>query len=96
MVALSAHYNALLADRLSRTLGTEWEQRDRGKNRNAACELKVVPELLIREFSSRSRLIDEETDRLIEEYVARHGRRPSATRIIELRAKTGDPVREPE
>jgi hypothetical protein len=87
VVALSAHYNAVLADRMTRTFGIEWEQRDRGKNHNVAWELKLVPESLIREFSSRSRMIDEETDRLIGEYVARHGRRPSATRIIELRAK---------
>ena len=87
VVALSAHYNAVLADRMTRTFGIEWEQRDRGKNHNAAWELEPVPESLIREFSGRSRMVDEETDRLIGEYVARHGRRPSATRIIELRAK---------
>jgi conjugative relaxase-like TrwC/TraI family protein len=87
VVALSAHYNAVLADRMTRAFGIEWEQRDRGKNHNAAWELEVVPEPLIREFSSRSRMIDEETDRLIAEYVDTHGHRPSATRIIELRAK---------
>jgi conjugative relaxase-like TrwC/TraI family protein len=87
VVALSAHYNAVLADCMTRTFGIEWEQRDRGKNHNAAWELEPVPEALIREFSGRSRTIDEETDRLIAEYVARHGRRPSAPRIIELRAK---------
>ena len=87
VVALSAHYNAVLADRMTRTFGIEWEERDRGKNHNAAWELAPVPEELIREFSNRSRMIDEETDRLIGEYVARYRRRPSATRIIELRAK---------
>ncbi|QOT24105.1 relaxase domain-containing protein (plasmid) [Paenarthrobacter sp. YJN-D] len=87
VVAMSAHYNAVLADRMTRTFGIEWEQRDRGNNHNTAWELEPVPESLIREFSSRSRMIDQETNRLIEEYVARHGRRPSTTRIIELRAK---------
>ncbi|GAA2098408.1 MobF family relaxase [Nocardioides furvisabuli] len=87
VVALSAHYNAVLADRMTRTFGIEWEQRDRGKNHNVAWELEPVPESLIHEFSGRSRMVDEETDRLIGEYVARHGRRPSATRIVELRAK---------
>lgn len=86
VVALSAHYNAVLADRITRAFGIEWEQRDRGKNRNTAWELAPVPEDLISEFSSRSRLVDEETDRLIEEYVARRGHRPSPTRIIEMRA----------
>jgi conjugative relaxase-like TrwC/TraI family protein len=87
VVALSAHYNAVLADRITRTFGIEWEQRDRGKNHNPAWELECVPESLIGEFSSRSRMIDEETDRLIAEYVSRRGHLPSATRIIELRAK---------
>lgn len=87
VVALSAHYNAVLADRITRTFGIEWEQRARGKNHNPAWELECVPESLIREFSSRSRMIEEETDHLIAEYVDRHGHRPSATRIIELRAK---------
>jgi conjugative relaxase-like TrwC/TraI family protein len=88
VVALSAHYNAVLADRITGAFGIEWEQRDRGIHHNPAWELELVPESLIGEFSSRSRMIDEETDRLIAEYVDRHGgHRPSATRIIELRAK---------
>jgi conjugative relaxase-like TrwC/TraI family protein len=87
VVALSAHYNAVLADRMTRTFGIEWEQRARGKNHNPAWELEDVPESLIGEFSSRSRMIEEETDRLIGAYVHQHGHRPSPTRIIELRAK---------
>jgi conjugative relaxase-like TrwC/TraI family protein len=87
VVALSAHYNAVLADRITGVLGVKWEQRDRGINHNPAWELECVPESLIGEFSSRSRMIDAETDRLIADYVDRYGRRPSATRIIELRAK---------
>jgi conjugative relaxase-like TrwC/TraI family protein len=87
VVALSAHYNAVLADRITRAVGVEWEQRDRGNHHNPAWELEPVPESLIGEFSSRSRMIEEETDRLIAEYIDRHGHRPSATRIIELRAR---------
>jgi conjugative relaxase-like TrwC/TraI family protein len=87
VVALSAHYNAVLADRISESVGVEWEQRDRGIHHNPAWELELVPESLIGEFSSRSRMIEEETDRLIAEYVDTHGHRPSTTRIIELRAK---------
>jgi conjugative relaxase-like TrwC/TraI family protein len=87
VVALSAHYNAVLADRITRGFGIEWEQRVRGKNHNPAWELECVPESLIGEFSSRSRRIEEETDRLIAEYVDRHGHRPSSTGVIELRAK---------
>ncbi|MEO6712762.1 MAG: MobF family relaxase, partial [Mycobacteriales bacterium] len=86
VVALSEHYNAVLADRLTRVLGIEWEQRDRGEERSAAWELAPVPDELVREFSSRSRGIDLETDRLIATYVEKHGRRPSAETVIRLRA----------
>ncbi len=87
VVAISEHYNAVLADLITRTSGIEWEQRDRGKDRNPAWELAPVSEALIREFSSRSRAIDKEKDRLIEDYVAQHGRRPSSTTVILLRAR---------
>ncbi|KAB7743103.1 relaxase domain-containing protein [Nostocoides sp. F2B08] len=87
VVAISEHYNAVLADRITRLFGIEWEQRDRGEDRNPAWELAAVPELLVREFSSRSRHIDAEKDRLIDQYAATHGQRPSRTKVIELRAR---------
>jgi conjugative relaxase-like TrwC/TraI family protein len=86
VVAISEHYNAVLADLLTRRLGVGWDRRDRGADRNQALEITGVTEDLIAEFSNRSRDVDIETDRLIEEYVAEHGRRPSAKTIIELRA----------
>lgn len=85
VVAVSEHYNAILADRLSRTFGLTWEQRDRGKDRNPAWEITAVPQELIREFSSRSADIDAEKDRLIEDYIAEHGEQPSARTVIRLR-----------
>ncbi len=87
VVALSEHYNAVLADRLTGTLGVEWEARDRGRDRNPAWEITGVSEELIEEFSSRARDIDAETDRLIAAYTAEHGRRPSARTIVRLRAQ---------
>src|SRR5680860_404131 len=86
VVAISEHYNAVLADTLTRTFGVEWDRRERGKDRTRALEVTGVPEELVSEFSSRSRAIDIETDSLIEKYVADHGRRPSKRVIIELRA----------
>ena len=87
VIAVSEHYNAVLADRITRIFGIEWEQRDRGKDRNLAWELVPVPEVLIREFSGRSRHIDREKDRLIEEYVAQRGHRPTSVEVIQLRAR---------
>jgi conjugative relaxase-like TrwC/TraI family protein len=86
-VPISEHYNAVLADRMTRLFGIEWERRDRGSKRNPAWELEPVPESLIREFSSRSSHIDKEKDRLIAEHIERTGRSPSPARIIQLRAK---------
>ncbi|MBS3180967.1 relaxase domain-containing protein [Leucobacter sp. Marseille-Q4368] len=86
-VAISELHEAVFADRLPRALGIGWETRDRGKDRNPVWAIAAIPETLTSEFSSRSRHIDEEKDRLIAEYVAQHGHRPSATTIIKLRAQ---------
>lgn len=88
VVAVSEHYNAVLADVLTRSFGLDWEKRARGANRNLAFEVKGVSEELVAEFSNRSRAIEIEKDRLIEEYVAAHpGRRPGLATIIKLRAQ---------
>lgn len=87
VVALSEHYNGVLAAHLTRTLGLGWDRRDRGRDRNPAWEITGVPEVLIETFSSRSRAIEVEKDRLIAAYVTKHGREPSATTVIKLRAQ---------
>jgi conjugative relaxase-like TrwC/TraI family protein len=87
VVALSEHYNAVLADHLTRDLGVGWEVKDRGERRNPAFEIAGVPNELIAEFSSRSRDIEAATDTLIADYLSKHGRRPSRTTILKLRAE---------
>ncbi|MBL3700421.1 MobF family relaxase [Leucobacter luti] len=86
-VALSELHEAVFADHLTRTFGVEWESRDMGRDRNPAWAISTVPERLVAEFSSRSRQIDQEKNRLIAEYVARHGRQPSLATVIKLRAQ---------
>ena len=86
-VAISEMHEAVFADHLTRALGVTWETRDRGKDRNPAWAISSVPESLTAEFSSRSRTIDEEKDRLIADYVAAHGHQPTARTIIRLRAQ---------
>jgi conjugative relaxase-like TrwC/TraI family protein len=93
---LSALYDALLADRLSRALGVEWELRERGPDRNPRWEIAGVGDDLIAEFSSRTREIELKKEELIAEYVARHGRRPSAKVIVELRAQATLATRPPK
>src|SRR6478735_7249876 len=87
VTGLSAHYNALLADRLTRHLGIGWEQRQRRADRNPQWEITGVGEALIDEFSSRTREIELKKEQLIASYVTRHGRRPSEKKIVELRAQ---------
>ena len=87
IVALSELYNATLADRITGVFGIEWEARERGRDRNPAWELAPVPDELISEFSSRSRQIEEEKTRLIDAYREKHGREPSATTVLKLRAQ---------
>ncbi|MBD8054467.1 relaxase domain-containing protein [Rhodococcus ruber] len=86
-VALSELHEAVFADHLTRAFGVEWEARDMGRDRNPAWAIMKVPEKLVAEFSSRSRQIDQEKNRLIVEYVARHGRQPSLATVIKLRAQ---------
>ena len=86
-VALSELHEAVFADHLTRAFGVEWEARVMGRDRNPAWAIATVPERLVAEFSSRSRQIDQEKNRLIAEYVARHGRQPSLATVIKLRAQ---------
>ncbi|WP_035778501.1 MobF family relaxase [Arthrobacter sp. 35/47] len=87
VVALSELHEAVFADHMTRTFGVEWEARDRGRDRNPAWAITSVPEQLVAEFSTRARHIDAEKNRLIAEYVAKHGRQPSTATIIKLRAQ---------
>ena len=84
-VALSELHNAVFADHLTRALGVGWERRERGTDRNPVWAVATVPEELVAEFSSRSRHIDIEKDRLIAEYEIAHGHAPSRETIIRLR-----------
>ncbi|EYT56604.1 conjugal transfer protein [Leucobacter sp. UCD-THU] len=86
VVALSEHYNAVLADHLTRDLGVEWEWRDRGPRRNQAFEIVGVPDALLAEFSSRSHDIELRADELIAEFTEKHGRPTTQQTLIRLRA----------
>lgn len=87
VVALSELHEAVFADHMTRMFGVSWEARDRGRDRNPAWAITGVPEELVDEFSTRAHHIDAETDRLIEAYDVAHGRRPSPTTIMKLRAQ---------
>ncbi len=87
IVAMSELHEALLADALTRDLGVDWERRERGRDRNPVWAIASVPQSLMLEFSTRSQHIGAEADRLIAEYTAAHGHRPSRAIIVRLRAQ---------
>ncbi|POH66069.1 MobF family relaxase [Cryobacterium zongtaii] len=87
VVALSELHETLFADALTRSICVRWETRERGRDRHPAWAISSVPEALVSEFSTRSRQIDVETDRLIEAYVGSHGHRPNPVTITRLRAQ---------
>ncbi len=84
-VAMSELYDAALADAVTRSLGLEWEWRERGQSRNPARELAAVPAELVAEFSKRATRIDRAKDEAIGRFVTEHGRRPTDVEVIRLR-----------
>ena len=84
-VALSELHQAVFADHLTRALGVTWESRERGRDRNPDWAVASVPQSLAKIFSGRSADIDVAADKLIEEYVAEHGRRPGRGTINKIR-----------
>jgi conjugative relaxase-like TrwC/TraI family protein len=87
VTALSTYYDALLTDRLTGMLGVGWEMHVRGTNMHPHAEITGVPYGLIEEFSSRTRDIDRETERLVGQYLASHGHAPPDAVQIRLRAQ---------
>ncbi|MBP2266388.1 conjugative relaxase-like TrwC/TraI family protein [Pseudarthrobacter sp. PvP004] len=97
VVAASEHYNGLLFDALHASLGTDTDIRAPAQNtHNPSQQLTGVAEALIREFSNRSRLIDIETDRLVNQWITEHGARPTATTIVRLRQQATLSTRTPK
>src|SRR5690625_2052913 len=87
VVALSELHEAVFADHMTRMFRVEWETRDMGRDRNPAWAISAVPEALVSEFSTRSRHIEVEKNRLIDAYIEKHGRQPSTVTILKLRAQ---------
>ncbi|WP_449278958.1 MobF family relaxase [Leucobacter sp. GX24907] len=96
VTGLSEHYNAVLADRITQVLGVGWEARERGTGRPAAWEITGVSQGLIDEFSSRTRDIEQAKDRLVADYVEKHGRQPSPKLLWQFRQQATLETRPPK
>lgn len=96
VTGLSEHYNAVLADQLTRALGVGWEARERGPGRSTAWEITGVPQELMDQFSSRTRDIEQVKDRLVAEYIDKHGRQPSSKLLWQFRQQATLETRPPK
>ena len=96
VTGLSEHYNAVLSDHLARILGVGWEARERGAGRSTAWEIAGVPQELMDEFSSRTRDIEHVKDRLVAEYIQKHGRQPSPRLLWQFRQQATLETRPPK
>lgn len=90
-VALSASYNAFLADHATRLLGVSWVPVERRSSQFTGWEIDGVPTELTEAFSRRTLGVDggegieDAARRLIGQYRAKHGRSPSASVEAKLR-----------
>jgi conjugative relaxase-like TrwC/TraI family protein len=93
-VAMSELHEAIVMDDLTRTLGVEWELRDRaGQGRNPGWSITGVPDGLVAAFSRRSEQINPRADELIAEHIAKYGRRPSRSTINKYRQRASKETR---
>ncbi len=90
-VALSASYNAFLADHATQMLGVSWVPVQRRSSQFTGWEIDGVPADLLAEFSRRTlgvqgaEGIEQAAERLIAAYRTEHGRSPSASAEARLR-----------
>lgn len=77
-------------------LGVGWEARERGMGRSTAWEITGVSQGLMDEFSSRTRDIEQVKDRLVADYVEKHGRQPSPKLLWQFRQQATLETRPPK
>jgi len=81
---LSELHQGVLSDLLTAALGVGWEGRSRRHAERPRYEIAGVPEALMAEFSQRSEQIATESERLRADFVAAHGRSPTAVEDMGL------------
>lgn len=77
MQAASGVYNSALQQRLTEALGVEFTPVSHGKDAEPVWEIKGIPRTLNDRFSSRRELARPIFERMVSEYVTKHGRQPS-------------------
>jgi conjugative relaxase-like TrwC/TraI family protein len=86
-VGLSEMYNGVLSDFLTQSLSWGWESTRRLHSHVPKYEVAGVPEALQRAFSTRSASIEVETNAMLPDFVAAHGRSPNSGEMLRLRQR---------
>lgn len=95
--ALAESRDPALSDALDRVLsGQELETETVKDSPGHRIELAGVPDSLIEEFSTRSRLIEARKDELIRQWTDNHGRTPPAAVVLQLRQQATLETRTPK
>jgi conjugative relaxase-like TrwC/TraI family protein len=81
---LSELHQGVLSDLLTGALGVGWEARARRHSAKPRYEVAGVPEALMAEFSQRSSQVAEHAAQLRAQFVAAHGRQPTAVEDMRL------------
>ncbi|MEL4163087.1 MobF family relaxase [Corynebacterium bovis] len=76
-VTASERYNLVVRDMLARELGLEFTARYRGASACPVYEVAGIDDEVIEAFSSRRAMAKPVYDRMVADYVAKHGRQPS-------------------
>jgi conjugative relaxase-like TrwC/TraI family protein len=84
-VELSELHQGVLSDLLTRELGWDFDARTRRHSDAPKWEVAGVSDKLIARFSQRSTGIENESNRLIEQFEVDHGRLPTDVEILRLR-----------
>ncbi|WP_189061558.1 MobF family relaxase [Longimycelium tulufanense] len=75
-VSMSERYNARFEDNMVRLLGVRWIERSKGSDKRPVREIDGIPEKLIKWFSRRREQVENGYDKLVRDYVRKHGRTP--------------------
>ena len=84
VTTLSELYDGALADLLTAALGVGWEERERRHSARARYEVAGVPESLLAEFSQRAGQVAAHVAELRAQFIAAHGREPTAVEDMRL------------
>ena len=95
-VTVSALYDSLVADELTRRLPVRWSHRSRGERRNPAFEIEGIDDVVQAAFTTRAEQIHCAEQTWVAEFTASHGRSPSRVETTRARQHLTRATRPPK